>query len=83
MQFVPVRSNYTPQMKGLIEKHQRLAFGTFVCFILTYKELDFLGQETADRSLTPSGENLGFFEHFPAQTYGYILFSAVSRSCHK
>jgi hypothetical protein len=83
MQFVPVRSNYTTQMKAVIEKRQRLPFGTFVCFIVIYKEFDFLGQEPADRSLTPGGENLRFFEHSPAQTYGYILFPAVSRSCHK
>jgi hypothetical protein len=43
MQFVPVHSNYTTQMKALIEKRQRLPFRTFVCFIITYKELDFLG----------------------------------------
>jgi hypothetical protein len=83
MQFIPVRSNCPTQMKALIEKRQRLPFGTFVCFIVTYKEFDFLGQEPADRSLTPGGENLRFFEHSPAQTYGYILFPAVSRSCHK
>jgi hypothetical protein len=83
MQFVPVRSNYSTQMKAVIEKRQGLAFGPFVCFIVTYKEFDFLGQEPADRSLTPGGENLRFFEHSPAQTYGYILFPTVSRSCHK
>jgi len=78
MQFIPVCSNYPSQMKALIEKGQRLPFGTFVCFFVTYKELDFLGQEPADRSLTSGGEDLCFFEHLPAQTYGYILFPAIS-----
>jgi hypothetical protein len=83
MEFVPAHSNYTAQMKAVVEKRQCLPFGTFVCFIVTYKEFDFLGQEPADRSLAPGGENLRFFEHSPAQTYSYILFPAVSRSSHK
>lgn len=67
MPFVPARSNYSADVKALVEKRHRLPFGTFVGFFVPNQEFDLLGKQPADRSLTSGGENLDLLEYLPTK----------------
>jgi hypothetical protein len=78
MQFVPASPNHSAQVKALVEKRHSLSLGTFVCFFVPNQEFDLLGEQTADRSLSSGGENLGLPEHLPAKADRHVLLLTIS-----
>jgi hypothetical protein len=65
MQLVPSRYNFSTQVKALFKKRQRLPLGALISFFVSHEAFDLMCEETADRSLTASSENLGLLEHLP------------------
>jgi hypothetical protein len=78
MQFVPTGSDYSAQVKAFVKKRHSLSLGTFVSFFVPNQEFDLLGEQTADRSLTSGGENLGLLEHLPTKADRDVLLLAIS-----
>src|ERR1700730_9319462 len=83
MQFIPAGSNYTAQGKTLIQQRHGLPLRAFVGFLLAYEDLNLTSQQTADRSRTPSSEDLGHPDGVSVETNGKVLFSIVLCICHK
>src|SRR3979411_3329102 len=83
MQVVPGASNHAAQVKALIEERHRLPLGTLVGLLFATNNFNLLGNETADRSGTPSGKNLSFPENLTVQAYGHILLSGIAGGRHR
>jgi hypothetical protein len=73
MQFVPVATNRTAQMKTLIEQHGRLPLSTLVGFLFAHKDFDLFGEESADGGSTTRSENFGFQHGASAEAYRQVL----------
>src|SRR5271163_4362414 len=75
MPFVSGSSNYTPQMKALIQQCGRLTPGTLVGFILPDQDFDLLREQTANRGTSARGQNFGLANDLLRQANCKILLS--------
>jgi hypothetical protein len=75
MEFIPACSDYTAQVKTTVEQGHCLPLRPFVGFFLTYEDLNLLGQEAADGSGTPRGDNPGLLNCFPVKTDRHVLLA--------
>lgn len=77
MQFVPTGSYQPAHVKTSFQKSRSLPLSTLICLIFTDQRLDLVGEQTADRSLTTGGQNFGFPEYLPTETYSYVLLFGI------
>jgi hypothetical protein len=64
MEFFAARSNYSAEMKALIEQVQCLPFGAFVGFLFTHQDFDLSRYEATDGGGASGGDNLSLLDRF-------------------
>jgi hypothetical protein len=77
MQLVAAGRTRSSQMEALIQKLKSLSFSAFVSFFVADKDLNLLGEKTADRGISPRGQDFGFAQSRLAQTDRDILFVGI------
>ena len=82
MQFVPADSNYTAQVKTLVEQRHRLPLSALVSLFFTYEELNLMSQQAADGGRTAGSDDLGLLNGLPVETDCQVLFSVGLCGCH-
>jgi hypothetical protein len=77
MEFISAQANGTTQTKTSLEQSDCLALGAFVGFLTADERLNLLSEKAADRSKTPSSNNLSFLNGLPVEADRHILFPAL------
>jgi hypothetical protein len=68
MEFIAGGMDSATQLKSVVKQGCGLAFGARIGFVFADQDFNLMSQETADRSGTTSGEDLGFLNGLAVKT---------------